>query len=247
MSFCSRRTLLTGSLTWAAGRAWAFGDASKFVPALVQYPGRWDARVSGVRRLAWELQRRTSVEVALEVRPIPLASPRLFEHPFLCWSGDSGVAPLSNAEVENLRRYLTYGGFLFIDNAGGAAPEAFESSVRREMVRVLPLNPLLTVPTSHVLFKAFYLLDSVPGRVLNKSFIEGATLGRRIAVMYSGNDVLGALSRDESGAAEFEVTPGGERQRELATRTALNVALYALCLDYKDDAVHLPLILKRRR
>ena len=28
---------------------------------------------------------------------------------------------------------------------------------------------------------------------------------------------------------------------------ATNVAMYALCLDYKDDAVHLPAILKKRR
>jgi len=27
----------------------------------------------------------------------------------------------------------------------------------------------------------------------------------------------------------------------------INVSMYALCLDYKDDAVHLPLILKKRR
>ena len=27
----------------------------------------------------------------------------------------------------------------------------------------------------------------------------------------------------------------------------VNVVMYALCLDYKDDQVHLPYILKRRR
>ena len=30
-------------------------------------------------------------------------------------------------------------------------------------------------------------------------------------------------------------------------RVGINVCMYALCLDYKDDAVHLPLILKKRR
>jgi hypothetical protein len=29
-------------------------------------------------------------------------------------------------------------------------------------------------------------------------------------------------------------------------RLGVNVAMYALCTDYKDDAVHLPFILKRR-
>ena len=61
------------------------------------------------------------------------------------------------------------------------------------------------------------------------------------------NDVMGALNRDVSGTWEFEPSPGGQRQRELATRLAINLVMYALCLDYKDDAVHLPVIMNRRR
>jgi hypothetical protein len=98
-----------------------------------------------------------------------------------------------------------------------------------------------------VVFKSFFLLDSAPGRLLNKPVLEAAQVGKRAAVLYSQNDVLGALNRDEAGTWEYEPTPGGSRQRELATRLALNVAMYALCLDYKDDAVHLPVIMNRRR
>ena len=65
----SRRALLlaAGALPFSAR---AFGDASKFIPAIVKHGGRWDVRASGLRRLAWELQRRTSVEVQLEARPV---------------------------------------------------------------------------------------------------------------------------------------------------------------------------------
>ena len=66
-------------------------------------------------------------------------------------------------------------------------------------------------------------------------------------MVYSQNDLAGAWERDESGAYAYEVSPGGEPQRELAVRVGINVCMYALCLDYKDDAVHLPLILKKRR
>ena len=41
--------------------------------------------------------------------------------------------------------------------------------------------------------------------------------------------------------------PGGERQRELAFRLGINLAMYALCLDYKTDQVHVPFILRRRQ
>lgn len=242
----SRRTLLAG-LTLPVGRALAFGDSSRFIPAVAQHAGKWDVRGSGLRRLAWELQRRTSIEVVLEARALPLASPRLFEHPFLYLGSDGELPPLKNDEVENLRRYLTFGGFLFADANDGSDGNGFDSSFRRELTRVLPQAPLAQVPSTHVVFKSFFLLDAAPGRLLNKPWIEAATVGRRAAVLYSQNDVLGALNRDEGGTFEFEPSPGGERQREYATRLAINIVMYSMCLDYKDDAVHLPMIMKRRR
>jgi hypothetical protein len=72
-------------------------------------------------------------------------------------------------------------------------------------------------------------------------------LGGRLAAVYSRNDLGGAWSRDDRGDWEFEVVPGGEEQREVAFRLGINLAMYATCLDYKDDQVHLPFILKRRR
>lgn len=235
------------ALVGAPLAARAFGDASRFVPAIARHGGRWDARVSGLRRMAWELEKRTSVETLLEVRALPLDSPKLFEHPFLYLSSDGPMPALTAAEVEHLRRYLTYGGFLFAEANDGSDGGGFDASFRRELARVLPQQPLQALPSKHVIFKSFFLLDSAPGRLLRKPALEASLLNRRAAVVYSQNDVLGALNRDESGTWEFEPEPGGARQRELATRLAINLAMYALCLDYKDDAVHLPLIMNRRR
>jgi hypothetical protein len=245
----SRRQLLAAGLaTGLVGtRARAFGDASRFIPAVAMHGGRWDARSSGLRRLAWELQRRTSVEVVLEARALALDSPRLFDHPFLYLGSDGELPALKPAEVENLRRYLTFGGFLFADANDASDGNGFDASFRREMAKVLPQSPLADVPSTHVVFKSFFLLDTAPGRVLNKPQLQACTVGKRAAVLYSQNDVMGALNRDEGGSYELEVTPGGDRQREYAIRLAVNVAMYALCLDYKDDAVHLKLIMDRRR
>ena len=41
--------------------------------------------------------------------------------------------------------------------------------------------------------------------------------------------------------------PGGEPQREQAYRLGINLVMYALCLDYKDDHTHVMRLLKRRR
>ena len=128
----SRRALLlaAGAVPFSAR---AFGDASKFIPAIVKHGGRWDVRASGLRRLAWELQRRTSVEVQLEARPVSLDSPKLFEHPFLYLSSDGEFPPFTPTEVESLRRYLTFGGFLRIENrlASRASSRSPASSLGR--------------------------------------------------------------------------------------------------------------------
>ncbi len=250
VSFPIRRRTLLGALAvipLLGRRAFAFGDSARFIPAVAQHGGRWDVRLSGLRRLAWELQRRTSVEVVPDARPLPLSSPKLFEYPFLYLGGDGEFPPLSAAEIENLRRFLTFGGFMMADANDGSAGSGFDKSFRREIAKVFPRNPLTEVPSSHVVFKSYFMLDSAPGRLLNKPQLEACNLGKRAALMYSQNDLAGAWSRDEGGDFEFEVSPGGEPQRELAFRIGINVCMYALCLDYKDDAVHLPLIMNKRR
>lgn len=246
----TRRNLLLGTsalVPLLSQRAWAFGEKSRFIPAVVRHGGRWDTRLGGLRRLSWELQRRTSVEVLPEARPVVLSSPEIFEYPFLYFGGEGEVPPLTGAEVENLRRYLTFGGFMLADANDASDGDGFDESFRRELARVLPQNPLAVVPSNHVVYKSFFLLEAAPGRVLNKPHMMASTLGKRAAVMYSQNDLAGAWSRTELGDYEFDVSPGGEPQRELAIRVGINICMYALCLDYKDDAVHLPIILNKRR
>ena len=243
----ARRTLLGLLPALLAPRgASAFGDGSRFIPAVAQHGGRWDSRLSGLRRIAWELQRRTSVEVVAEARPLGLGV-RLFDYPFLYFGGEGDFPPLGASELETLRRYLTYGGFLLADANDGSSGTGFDAAFRREMARVLPASPLQPLPSTHVVFKTFYLLDAAPGRLFTHPQLSAAVLGGRAAVLYSQNDLAGAWARDEGGDYTFEVVPGGEAQRELAVRAGINICMYALCLDYKDDAVHLPLILKKRR
>ncbi|MGC4114869.1 MAG: DUF4159 domain-containing protein [Myxococcales bacterium] len=197
--------------------------------------------------ICWEVSNRTSAEVFPEARPFGLADKALFKYPFLYFGGEGSFPALTEEEVANLRRYLTYGGFMLADANDGSNGEGFDASFRREIARVLPGSPLNRLAPDHVVFKTFYLLDRNGGRLMTRPFLESASVGKRVAVVYSQNDLAGAWSRDEHGDWEFECSPGGESQREVAIRTGVNLAFYAMCLDYKDDAVHLKHIMKRRR
>jgi uncharacterized protein DUF4159 len=247
----SRRALLRGAA--AAGlaamlprRARALPAASLLAVGQIQHRGNWNPRPSAIRRLGWELARRTSIEPAPDAVPVRLDRPGLHRHPMLYLAGAGPFPPFSDAERAALRRHLQYGGFLLVDAADGSDGGGFDAAARRELAAVLPAAPLQPVPREHVLNKTFYLLDRQGGRVLVKPWVEAQALDGRLAVVYSQNDLGGAWARSELGEWEYPCTPGGEAQRETAFRVGVNVAMYALCTDYKDDAVHLPFILRRR-
>jgi hypothetical protein len=242
-------------LRWGLAAAGALGgvaravqlpDASRLVIGQVEHRGRWNPRPTAVRRLGWEIARRTSIETGAEGVPVRLGAPGLHRHPLLYLAGDGALPPLEEPEVAALRRFLQYGGFLLVDAADGSDGGGFDATVRRELARVLPGSPLTRIAREHVLYKAFYLLDRQGGRVLAKPWLEGQVVNGRLAVVYSQNDLGGAWARGALGDWEYPCTPGGEPQRETAFRLGVNVAMYALCTDYKDDAVHLPFILRRR-
>jgi hypothetical protein len=204
-------------------------------------------RAHGLRQLLWELMKRTSVEAELESVAIDPSSANMFKTPFLVWSCNGPIAPFSEAAIVGLRRFLMLGGFLFIDDSAALPGGPFDVSVRGMLAKLFPDRLLGELPFDHVLFKTFFLMDQVAGRKLAKPRFEGISLEDRLIVLYSGNDLLGATSRDLFGNWELLCDPGGEPQRELSFRLGINIVMYALCLDYKNDRVHLPFILKRRR
>jgi hypothetical protein len=225
----------------------AFGDASRLSFALLRHAGRYDIRPDGLPRLSWEISRRTSIDTTPAVKPLGLNDPELFLHPFAVLSSDQAVPMPSDAELAGLRRYLSYGGFLLVDDASSGPGGAFDLSVRALLAAALPGSQIKSIPREHVIYKSFYLLEAPVGRTTASPELFGIELGGRLAVVISGNDLLGALSRDPFGSWEFDVSPGGENQRERAIRLGVNLVMYSMCLDYKEDQVHIPFIMKRRR
>jgi len=236
--------LCAALVPWAAH---AFGESSNLSFALLRHGGRWDVRPEGLPRLSWEISRRTSIETSPVVKPLGFADPDLFRHPFAVLSSDQAVPMPSDVELAGLRRYLSYGGFLLIDDASASPGGAFEQSVRALLAAALPGAQIKPISREHVLYKSFYLLDNPVGRTAAAPELYGIELGGRLAVVLSENDLLGALARDPFGTWEFDVSPGGESQRERAIRLGVNLIMYAMCLDYKEDQVHIPFIMKRRR
>lgn len=227
----------------------AFGDQGAF-DARVLLTGGAAAppHAAAAGRWAWELVQRTSAPARLRPSTVTAESPALVTAPFLYWSGDAAALPLTSAEIAGLRRFFALGGVLFVDDAAPAesGPGPFGLSARRELGRVLPDAAPVTLPRDHVVFRTFYFLHRAEGRVLGPPSLDAIVRSGAAQVLFSSHDVGGALARGAAGAWELPVVPGGDAQRERAIRLAVNVAMYALCSNYKDDQVHAPFLMRRR-
>jgi len=242
----SRRVALAAPLSLWPLRAFAFGDGGAFNPRLLRagISQPLGFRSSGAGRWAWELVRRTSAPARLVPSQIWAADSALQAEPFAIWAGDEDPGPLSAAEIRGLMRFIRLGGVLVVDDS---SPDKgnFGRGAQRELSRVLPESAPVRLDPSHVIFKTFYIVDRPVGRVLGPPEISAIVRGKNAQVIFLQHDLLGALARNGEGFA-LPTEPGGVAQRERAVRLAVNLAMYVLCSDYKDDQVHAPFLMRRR-
>ncbi|TVR01219.1 MAG: DUF4159 domain-containing protein [Deltaproteobacteria bacterium] len=254
MSSASRRqflktmSALAGLTVLPSRSASGFGTANAFDMPLLRYDSpTWNSRPSAIRRLLIDVDMRTNIRVVQDPAVVRPTIDELFTSPMLAMTGDRAFPSFRDEEREALRRFLGAGGLWFVDSAEDRLDGGFRESMERELSALFPGETLRRLPSDHVVFQTYYLVDGAPGRVRVANHLDGLTLDGRTAVIYSHNDMMGAWARDRFGNPEFAVHPGGDRQREMATRLGVNLAMFALTLDYKEDQVHVPHILRRRR
>lgn len=204
---------------------------------------KYNPRPSALARLSYELEKRTSVEADVQTADVEPKARNLYEFPMVFMSAGAAINGISQEASDNIKSYLLNGGFIVIDSS---LPEADES-IRKFIAAMFPQDGLKKISFDDVLFKTFYLLNAPYGRRASPAYIEGVVRDNRIILLYSQLDLMGALARDAFGNWEYPLENETGEERELAIRFGVNLVMYALCFDYKNDAVHLPFIMKRRR
>ncbi len=222
------------------------------------------ASQAGLHGLSEALSKRTALEPGSPVG-VDLERDDITFFPMLYWPmiHDAPLPPKTT--LAKIDAYMKNGGTIFFDtrdqhrsltNSGSLEASPGTRTLRR-ILTGLDIPPLEIIPADHVLTKAFYLLQSFPGRWAGgQLWVEAITTdgnARRGASNFDGvssiiigsNDYAAAWAMDTRGEAMFPVVPGGPRQRELAYRTGINVVIYALTGNYKADQVHVPALLER--
>lgn len=230
-----------------------FGEEGAFNPrVLLTGNARWEGvRTTAPARWARELVQRTSAPARLTPTTVRADDPSLLAEPFALWGGDGDIPPLTDREVSGLKRFIALGGVIFVDDfnpAGGEGGDfgTFQRAAKRELSRVIPEGLAIPIDRENVVFKSFYLLPRAVGRIEGPPRLSAIIRGGLPQVIFSSHDLMGALARSASGDHPIAVTPGGEAQRERAIRLAVNIAMYVLCSNYKDDQVHAPYLMRRR-
>lgn len=235
------------TMLWSTQPVSAIGKSSQFQWAKLVFPGSSNNRPTALRRLLWVTTKRTSIRPKLNVAKIKVQDPKLSTYPLLYIAGETGFPAWPQKDVVRLRSHLSSGGTLFLDMTGGDPGGPFDRSVRRLAKRLFPKNAMKKLSRKHTLYRSFYLIRRFGGRRLLQPYIEGVTRDDRTPLIYSLNDHSGAWERDNFGHWVYPVVPGGDSQREHSFRFGINIIMYALCVNYKQDGVHIPFIMQRRQ
>ncbi len=233
------------------GQVWANSPNSKdstdlTLAVISDSSGISSGTLDGLRKLSWETRQRTSINPSLQHEVLSILSDDIYRYPFALWRPGQPVDADSALLASKLRRYLTTGGTLLVDIQEAEPRGPIFQSLSTLLARALPKAPLKPVEREHVFFKTFYLVDQLGGRFNHSTYLLGVELDGRMALMLHPNDLLGALAQDANDDWLYYAALG-ERGREYALRVGVNAFMYTLCLDYKQDQVHIPFILKRRR
>ncbi len=185
---------------YGGGGDWYSGDP---LPTLIEYA-----------------RRHALLDIAPEAASVELTSDRLFLHPFLFLNGHGNVA-ITDEEATRLRRYLTSGGFLYVNDDYG-----MDEALRRELAKVFPEQELVPLAASHPVYSAhFRFPDGLP-----KIHEHDGEAAQGLGLFHEGRLVVFyAYQSDLADGWEPEgVHPDPPEVRERALQMGVNLLVYAM-------------------
>jgi hypothetical protein len=166
-----------------------------------------------------KLVARASTIQVREKKLLKVSDEALFETPFVFMNGHNDFV-LSPSELENLRSYLSKGGFVFA--SGCCTNPAFPRAWRREFSRIFAGEEVRKIPYDHLIYRSFYKMERLTSVEKGNIYLEGLFHdGELVAVM--GEDGLCCSFAMDGGCNQGHGVPPDE-----AKKIALNICVYAL-------------------
>ena len=188
--------------------------------ALVKYSGGgdWYANPTSLSNLIKYCNANINTKIKSKPGLVEPSSPDLFSYPFVHLTGYGNVV-FSDADVSNLRNYLTSGGFLHIDDNFG-----MDEYIRKEIKKLFPNIDLVEIPTNHPLFEKPYLFSNGLPKIHEhdgkRPQAFGVFVENRLVLLYTFECDLG------DGWEDSEVHNDPIEVREKALKMGANIINY---------------------
>ncbi len=130
----------------------AAGDQQQVQIAVLKYKGGgdWYANPTSLPNLVQFCNKELGTHISGNIATVDSDSKEIFNYPYVHMTGHGNVV-FSDADVQNLRRYLLSGGFLHIDDNYG-----MDEFVRPQMKRVFPELDFVELPFNHPIYHQKY-------------------------------------------------------------------------------------------
>ena len=182
--------------------------------------GDWYNDPSCIPNLLSFLRKNTNIYTGLDEKKIAVMDEELFSLPVLYMTGHGRIL-FTDEEASRLRKYLTEGGFLYVDDDYG-----MDKFFRQQIRKVFPDKKLVELPSSHALFHChFDFPDGIP-----KTHEHDPGPGQAFGIFHEGRMiVLYTFNTNISdGWADPDVHHDSAETREQALRMGVNIMVYAL-------------------
>ncbi len=129
------------------------------------------------------VQRESTIATERRFKSVKLDSEELFSFPFVVMTGEKEFY-LSAKERENLKKYLTSGGFLLA--SAGCSSKEWDRAFRREIRQVLPERKLSKIDKEHPMFKTVKTIKELKlSHGGAEPYLEGIENDGKLVVIYS--------------------------------------------------------------
>lgn len=129
------------------------------------------------------VQRESTIATERRFKSVKLDSEELFSFPFVVMTGEKEFY-LSSKERENLKKYLTSGGFLLA--SAGCSSKEWDRSFRREIRQVLPDHKLNKIEKEHAVFQTVKTIKELKlSHGGAEPSLEGVENDGKLVVIYS--------------------------------------------------------------
>jgi hypothetical protein len=188
--------------------------------ALVKYSGGgdWYANPTSLPNLIKYCNQNINTKIKPKPGTVEPSSPDLFSYPFVHMTGHGNVV-FSDADVSNLKNYLTSGGFLHIDDNYG-----MDQYIRKEITQLFPNNDLVEIPANHQIFQKPYLfsggLPKIHEHDGKRPQAFGIFIKNRLVLLYTYECDLG------DGWEDTEINNDPIEVREKALKMGANILNY---------------------